>query len=85
MAATPPATPPADAGAAAAANADKTPTIVKMARAAHELVTGKKPTDVIAPGEFITDAVAKKHSLDASALADLVSSGAVELVDVHKG
>lgn len=67
------------------AQADKTPTIVKMARAVHELVTGKKPSDVIAPGEFITDAVAKKHSLDADALAGLVTSGGIELVDVHKG
>jgi hypothetical protein len=64
---------------------DKTPTIVKMARAVHELVTGKKPTDVIAPGEFITETVAKKHSLDADTLAYLVGSGGVELVDVHKG
>jgi hypothetical protein len=69
---------------AAAAAADKTPKIVKMARAVHELVTGKKTGDLIAPGEFITDAVAKKHSLDDKAIVSLVASGGVELVDVHK-
>lgn len=68
-----------------AAKADTIPTIVKMARAVHELKTGKKADEHIAPGEFITDAVAKKHSLDTKAVDALVSSGAVELVDVHKG
>jgi hypothetical protein len=68
-----------------AAEADKTPTIVKMARAVHELITGKKKGDVIAPGEFITETVAKKHSLDNDAIASLVTSGGVEFVDVHKG
>ncbi len=76
-------TPPADTPPAAAAS--KTPKLVKMARAVHELITGKKPDDLIAPGEFITEAVAKKHSLDDKAIASLVISGGVELVDVHKG
>ena len=70
---------------AAAAAADKSPTVVKMARAVHELITGKKKGDLIAPGEFITDTVAKKHSLDSDAIGGLVKSGGVELVDVHKG
>lgn len=67
------------------ANTDATPTMVKMARAVHELKTGKKPGEVIAPGEFITDAVAKKHSLDTTAIDDLVDRGAVERVEVLKG
>lgn len=78
-------TPPDASAATAPAAANKSPTIVKMARAVHELVTGKKTGDLIAPGEFITDAVAKKHSLDDKAIAGLVTSGGVELVDVHKG
>lgn len=67
------------------AAADKTPKLVMMARAAHELVTGKKPDDLIAPGEFITDAVAKKHSLDSDAVKSLLASGALDLVEVHQG
>lgn len=60
------------------------PTIVKMARTVHELVTGSKGQK-LEPETFLTDDVAKEHKLDSKTIDALVATGAVELVDVHKG
>jgi hypothetical protein len=56
--------------------------ITKMPRAVHELRTGKGKTDVIEPGTVITDAIAKKHGLDAETLKALKATGAVDVADV---
>lgn len=66
------------------AKASTTPTIVKMARTVHELVTGSKGQK-LDPETFLTEDVATKHKLDSDTIKALVASGAVELVDVHKG
>ena len=68
-----------------AAKASTTPKTVKMARTVHELVTGPKPEQKLDPETFLTDDVIKEHKLDDKAIVALVATGAVELVDVHKG
>ena len=65
-------------------NASTSPTSVKMPRTVHELTTGSKGQK-IDPGTFLTDDVTKEHKLDGKAITALVATGAVELVDVHKG
>jgi hypothetical protein len=68
----------ADEAAAPAAK----PKNVKMPRAVHEIVTGKKSDEKIDAGELITDDVAKEHKLSDAAIERLVATGAVALVDV---
>lgn len=73
----------ADETPAAAAKASTTPTIVEIPRTVHELTTGSKGQK-IDPETFLTDDLAKEHKLDSKAIAALVATGAVELVEVHK-
>lgn len=67
------------------AAADTVPAITTMPRAVHELVTGKKPDEMIAAGTLITADLAKQHKLDGNALEALAASGAIEAVEVVKG
>lgn len=60
-------------------------TKVKLPRAVHEIITGKKPEEKIPAGEIITDEVAKKHSLSATEIKDFITTGAVDEVEVLKG
>ena len=69
----------------AAPKASTSPKIVQMPRTVHELVTGPKVDEKLEPETFLTDDVVKEHKLDSKAIAALVATGAVELVDVHKG
>lgn len=71
--------------APAAPKASTGPTLVEVARAVYEIVTGPKAGEKIDPGTFLTDEVTAAHKLDEKAVDALVASGAVELVEVHKG
>lgn len=60
------------------------PKTVQMPRTVHQLHTGPKPEQVIEPETIITDDVAKQHKLTEKGIEALVTSGAIELVDVLK-
>lgn len=61
-----------------------TPKAVQMPRTVHELLTGPKPEQKLAPGTLLTDDVAKLHKLDGKTVDALKTSGAIEMVEVLK-
>lgn len=63
----------------------KTPTMTSVPRAVHELRTGPKPEQTVAPGTLITEEVGKQHKIDGKTIEALTASGAIELVEVLKG